>query len=287
MPSWDNTSRRGLAAHVFHNATPEVFEAWLCHVVAKTRREHPPGHRYVFINAWNEWAECAYLEPDRRNGHNYLKAVRNALSGQNAVLGEALLPIGSAEEDEFRRNVVRVVSTLSNANKQLLKFFSEYGRPGGPPSPFISRPENAIGRVVPRKDGLLQIDDVNGRVVRNREVTVLRQQNLTLKGWFHVPDAAQTPHRPLFMWLTSIDEDHAPPPEYCEYVASVYDRDQRPDVATALGDRGNSHYWYGFRFTGDLREVRAGSYCVGALYASESDARSAIALKAELVIHVG
>jgi lipopolysaccharide biosynthesis protein len=79
MPSWDNTARRQEISHVFVGATPERYEYWLRKMVEQTRRLHFGDERIVFINAWNEWAEGNHLEPDRRFGHKFLAATKNAL----------------------------------------------------------------------------------------------------------------------------------------------------------------------------------------------------------------
>lgn len=38
------------------------------------------GYQIVTINAWNEWTEGSYLEPDQENGFGYLEAVRSAIA---------------------------------------------------------------------------------------------------------------------------------------------------------------------------------------------------------------
>lgn len=77
-PGWDNEARRSGKGRTFVHATPRAFEAWTRHAV-ETSRQRTPDHPLVFVNAWNEWAEGAILEPDSRYGYAWLEAIRRAL----------------------------------------------------------------------------------------------------------------------------------------------------------------------------------------------------------------
>lgn len=79
-PGWDNTARRGNKGISLVNNTPELYQRWLQNAIRDTRlRFENPDERVIFVNAWNEWAEGAHLEPDLRNGYAYLEATRAAL----------------------------------------------------------------------------------------------------------------------------------------------------------------------------------------------------------------
>jgi hypothetical protein len=73
VPSWDNTARRRESATVYVDASPFQYRRWLQHARTYEQRVRG-GDGLVFINAWNEWAEGAYLEPDMANGMDYLNA---------------------------------------------------------------------------------------------------------------------------------------------------------------------------------------------------------------------
>lgn len=86
-PSWDNTARRPDSGGIMVGSTPELFRSWLVRAGSDTiRRFADPSERLVWVNAWNEWAEGAHLEPDAEFGYQWLHAVRDA---QEALAGVA------------------------------------------------------------------------------------------------------------------------------------------------------------------------------------------------------
>ena len=79
-PSWDNTPRKAYSnGSVFDGITPAHYRQWLNDCIKFTRAYHRENEQFIFINAWNEWAEGAHLEPDSRYGYAYLQATREAL----------------------------------------------------------------------------------------------------------------------------------------------------------------------------------------------------------------
>jgi len=77
-PSWDNSVRRLEGGMIFRDATPQQYEFWLREVLLREMLR-PSDNRFVFLNAWNEWAEGNHLEPCQRWGRGYLDATRAAL----------------------------------------------------------------------------------------------------------------------------------------------------------------------------------------------------------------
>lgn len=72
---WDNSPRKSYNSLIIQGASPEKFENYFSRLYAKAKRISSP---MIVINAWNEWAEGAYLEPDEKFGYGYLEAIRNS-----------------------------------------------------------------------------------------------------------------------------------------------------------------------------------------------------------------
>ncbi|KEJ87746.1 glycosyltransferase WbsX family protein, partial [Sulfitobacter donghicola] len=81
MPSWDNSARRGYKAHMAYGANPARFGVWLDEV--KRHRISGSYRKELFVNAWNEWAEKAVIEPNSAYGDMALRMLEEKVGKEN------------------------------------------------------------------------------------------------------------------------------------------------------------------------------------------------------------
>jgi lipopolysaccharide biosynthesis protein len=79
-PGFDNSARRKNNATILINSSPQKYQTWLEGAINWTLQHNKPEHQFIFINAWNEWAEGNHLEPDEKYGKAYLEATSSALN---------------------------------------------------------------------------------------------------------------------------------------------------------------------------------------------------------------
>lgn len=78
-PQWDNSPRRvGKRFWALHGSTPQLYGKWLRHIL-HTFQPYSEEENFVFVNAWNEWAEGNHLEPDQKWGLGYLEETKKAI----------------------------------------------------------------------------------------------------------------------------------------------------------------------------------------------------------------
>lgn len=77
---FDNTARKKKNGMIFYNASIEKFKKYLS---KQMRLAEKNNAEFLFLNAWNEWAEGAYLEPDDKRGYALLTAVKEVVDGKN------------------------------------------------------------------------------------------------------------------------------------------------------------------------------------------------------------
>lgn len=74
---WDNSARKRPPGFIVTGASPEKYEMYMRRQIWRAKNVY--NSEFLFINAWNEWAEGTYLEPDKRFGLAYLEATYRAL----------------------------------------------------------------------------------------------------------------------------------------------------------------------------------------------------------------
>ena len=79
---YDDTPRRQLRGAVYVNNNIAYFRKCLEMVLRKSMAYE---NEFLYINAWNEWGESAYLEPDEENGYLYLETVKQILEEEKRL----------------------------------------------------------------------------------------------------------------------------------------------------------------------------------------------------------
>jgi lipopolysaccharide biosynthesis protein len=79
-PGWDNSPRRKENATILINSTPGNYSSWLRNALFYTLKNNAIPEKFIFINAWNEWAEGNHLEPCSKWGLQYLEATQKTLN---------------------------------------------------------------------------------------------------------------------------------------------------------------------------------------------------------------
>ena len=236
FPSWDNSARKRNQALIFHHADPSRYEYWLRGLVSYTRQNLVGDQRIIFINAWNEWAEGAHLEPDLKYGSAYLEATQRALSGQTdpkqlfGLLSEQIAQIVNPDLRERiegytleirtqLQNLSRTVEYFTRERQMVERMRQEREAPvffrGGVEELFGDEASNDIE---------FWFERINGRTIHT-DLAVDIRTTMHLEGWMLSPGIfpdAETTSR--YLLLRNVETDDT-------YAAQVYQHWTRQDVA--------------------------------------------------------
>ena len=79
MMAWDNAARRKDAWFTYYAFSLRSLYKWVLAIAQRARKDFKEEERFVFVNAWNEWGEGTYLEPDEKYGYANINTVSKAL----------------------------------------------------------------------------------------------------------------------------------------------------------------------------------------------------------------
>lgn len=82
MLAWDNSARRKDGYIIFNHFDLKRYYDWLSYNVRETKTMYTSSERFTFINAWNEWGEGTYLEPDMQYGYANINVTSKAIFGK-------------------------------------------------------------------------------------------------------------------------------------------------------------------------------------------------------------
>ena len=75
--AYDDTPRRGLRGTIVTGSTPDKFKNYMSELLKISEQQNKD---FIFLTAWNEWGEGAYLEPDKDYKFSYLDSLNEAIN---------------------------------------------------------------------------------------------------------------------------------------------------------------------------------------------------------------
>lgn len=106
---FDSSPRQGDYAIIFEGASPTKFEKYFDQLLKKSIAL---GNELVFLNAWNEWGEGMYLEPDTRFGFSYLEAVKSIMQKYKEI---------EVKNEPVQQRAVDIIVPIYNAYDEVRK----------------------------------------------------------------------------------------------------------------------------------------------------------------------
>lgn len=119
---YDDTPRHLYGGFCYEGGTPEKFKEYLEKLVMKNLEK---GIDFVFINAWNEWGEGMYLEPDKKNGFGYLESISEVMKKYK---NKTLEPVGNAELESDSKHYKELYEEKVLQHKKFKEYFDILNR---------------------------------------------------------------------------------------------------------------------------------------------------------------
>ena len=103
MLGWDNTARKGNNANLFNNFSLLHYKQWLSNQLHKSfhNNKNSADEKIVLVNAWNEWAEGTYLEPDRKFGYGYLQSTYDVIKNYDNSYNSYLSFLNKTRKSDY------------------------------------------------------------------------------------------------------------------------------------------------------------------------------------------
>lgn len=140
---WDNTPRFGRNATMYLDFSLKSYYKWLRKIIENTRAKFPiPENRFIFINAWNEWAEGAYLEPDKKYGYANINTTSRALFN---IPTKYLEEDGNESAVRYSKEYESIKYLIDKNSENVWAFINRFIKPDshilefGPSSGFFTR----------------------------------------------------------------------------------------------------------------------------------------------------